>query len=38
MGMFTRRKMAEETKDESQKILSTTVIDENIERIFGEIE
>jgi spore germination protein len=33
MGMFTRRKMAEETKDESHKILSSTSLDENIERI-----
>ena len=33
MGMFTRRKAAEETKDESHKISSTTNIDENIERI-----
>ncbi|MDF2530949.1 MAG: GerA spore germination protein [Clostridia bacterium] len=33
MGLFTRRKMAEKTKDESYKILSTTSLDENIEKI-----
>lgn len=33
MGMFTRRKMAEKNKDESYKILSTTSLDENMERI-----
>ena len=33
MGMFTRRKMAEATKDESYKLLSTTSLDDNIEKI-----
>lgn len=33
MGLFTRRKMAEKTKDESYKIPSTTSLDENLEKI-----
>lgn len=33
MGLFTRRKMAEKTKDESYKIQSTTSLDENLEKI-----
>jgi spore germination protein len=33
MGLFTRRKMAEKTKDESYKIQSTTSLAENLEKI-----
>ena len=33
MGLFTRRKMAEKTKDESYKVQSTTSLDENLEKI-----
>lgn len=33
MGLFTRRKMAEKTKDESFKIQSTTSLEENLEKI-----
>lgn len=33
MGMFTRRKMAEKTKDESCKIQSTANLDENMDKI-----
>lgn len=33
MGLFTRRKMAEKTKDESYKIESTISLDENVEKI-----
>ncbi|MGB7605018.1 MAG: spore germination protein [Lutisporaceae bacterium] len=33
MGLFTRRKMAEKTKNESYKIESTTSLDENVEKI-----
>jgi spore germination protein len=33
MGLFTRRKMAEETKDESYKIASSVSLDENVDKI-----
>lgn len=33
MGLFTRKKAAEKTKDESQKIASTTSLDENLKKI-----